>query len=152
MVNPKQHRKMEQYTDAFIGEVMSEYAEGAASFALSKRFGVPTATIEGWAVRYGISRGARVSPNAQQEIGQALIRLVVKQIETHGILLVRAQDPEWFGKQSAGDVALLISTIHEKNIQLLSSLQAGQKQEIERIEMDPDYDPVYHTDEDEDRE
>lgn len=143
MVDPRQHRKMEQYTDAFIGEVMSEYAEGAASFALSKRFGVPRQTIEMWAVKYGISRGAQVSPNAQQEIGQALIRLVVKQIETHGRLLDYTKNEDWFFKQTAGDLALLISVIHEKNIQLLSSLQAGQKQEIERIEMDPDYDPVY---------
>jgi hypothetical protein len=143
-------RKIEQYSEQFIGEVMSEYAEGASSFALSKRFGVSASAIENWARRYGISRGAQVSPNAQQEIGQALVRLVVKQIETHGILLVRAQDPEWFKMQSAGDVALLISTIHEKNIQLLSSLQAGQKQEIERIEMDPDYDPTYRQDGEED--
>jgi transposase-like protein len=115
-----------QYPDTFKAEVLAEYAAGASLFALQRKYGVSPEAIQMWAGKYEVSRaGSGVTSMQRDEIGS----LVVKYMQANLRGLVSGaemlEDKEWMRQQSAEGIALFISTVHDKTVHLLSSMQAN---------------------------
>jgi transposase-like protein len=131
-------QKSVSYSDEFKAEVLAEYALGASVFALHRKYGVGNLTIDKWVAKAGITRGGTYS----QQIGQEISSMVTEYMKANLRAMIAVADhvsnEEWLMQQSAEGLALVTSTLHDKTVHLLSSMQANadaarllQEQEID---------------------
>lgn len=128
------------YSQEFKGKVLARYVTGASSFALSKEFGITSGTIEKWASDAGIHRGTTISPDAREEIGYLLFEHIKKSLLAMSRVVDLTENQSWIEKQTAGDLALMYTTVHERTTHLLASLQASAQGDPTQLTDDhPDY-------------
>jgi hypothetical protein len=131
-------RIIPQYNTEFVAQAMTEYQKGASPFALSKKYKVPMQTIQRWAQQYGFQRGATLSQNAREQIGEKVLQLVMENLDAEIAIVRQTHNQEWMDKQGAGDLALMYATIHDKNVHLLSSMQSKMQQATQDTAVDDD--------------
>lgn len=116
-----------EYTEVFKADVLADYAAGASLFALQRKYGVSGNTILHWAAKYEVAQAGASAVTGMQrnEIGSLVIKYM--QANLQGLIsgAEMLTDKEWMRQQSAEGIALFISTVHDKTIHLLSSMQAN---------------------------
>lgn len=113
------------YSEEFRYKVLAEYAAGASVFSLSRKHGVSGPTIQSWVDRAGITRGGRLAEDTRQEIGSMVQDYLRENLLAMRAMAKHVQNPEWLMQQSAEGLALIFSTVHDKTVHLLSSMQAN---------------------------
>lgn len=113
------------YSEEFRAKVLTEYAAGASVFSLSRKHGIAGGTIQGWVDRAGITRGGRLAEDTRQEIGSMVQDYLRANLRAMTAVAEHVADKEWLMGQHADGLALIVSTLHDKTVHLLSSMQAN---------------------------
>jgi transposase-like protein len=120
---PRLVRTIQTYPDEFKAQVLAEYVAGASIFSLAKKFDLNRGTIEEWINRAGVRRGGTLSPGAREELGQLLFNHLRESMLTLTAVVVHMRDPTWLQAQTAGDLAIMLTVVHDKTAHLLGSLE-----------------------------
>lgn len=133
---PIRKQMVTEYTAEFRAAVLTEYAAGASSFALSRKYGIASGTIERWALKADIQRGSELTERARQDIGSMVTDYLRSNIKAMTAVAEHVADKEWLNNQSAEGLALIVSTLHDKTVHLLSSMQANADATKQLMEQD----------------
>jgi transposase-like protein len=115
-------RTINTYPDEFKAQVVAEYVAGASLFALAKKYDLNRNTIKEWVDKLGVRRGGHLSEGARDELGQLLFNHMRESLQTMTAVVVHMRDPDWLQAQTAGDLALMLTVVHDKTAHLLGSL------------------------------
>lgn len=122
---PREQRTYEQET---LSAVLAELATGERPYALSRKYGIPRKTIEGWRDRAGL---ATVGLEKRKTLEQRGLQLLHESLDTVEAILRESRKPEWIQRQEANGLYLFLGTLMDKVITLYAAAERADRIRLE---------------------
>ena len=116
-----------EYSDEVKAAALAALASGESAAVVAVRLALPVGTVRGWKYRLltGGSTGA-VSAGVRDRIGELVLQYLSESLRALREQAKVFGDPEWIGRQPAGDIAILHGVMCDKSIRILEALEGPE--------------------------